>query len=441
MPSTTLGRNTREVDTENAWCHAVDGIIDTLNPGEIVTIAGDIYHHPRVSDFAKKAFSDGVRRMLMHGLYVIVLQGNHDAGRTAEVLTPIMLVDGFGDRLYVVTKPERIVVDGRGEEFVSISCFPYVAGTDEEDVAYSLEPIADADVNILVMHAAVKGAADGDKLPFFYGGDGAALDIGREAERWDVIAVGDYHEFTLLSVRGKAFYSGSLERTSSNIWDEHQPKGWVLWDTNDDPVEMVRFHEVPTRPMSDWDLGDFDLPPGAGADDVNECLAKMYSNDRLTDTLVRFKVDAFPRSEREHIDWGLVRRVKSLCTHFNFDVRYAKGEIASLSARGDRRATLAEEAAEFFANESKAIYDLAMHHLDVEAENVLILNDSVCGPDAETYDGYENCATCQGGGEVECEDCDGLGDNGGDEPCRCGGDPVQCPDCEDGMVEVTHEKA
>lgn len=377
---TTNGRNTREVDTEQAWFHAVEGI--RAAGVDLVTIAGDVVHHPRVSDHAKLAFLQGVKRLIADGIHVVIALGNHDAGRTADVLTPLLLaevLDGPGE-LHVVTDAQRIRLeirpdyeiigeDGEDEtpvlEAVSVACFPFVARGDGE--SYRLDPDPEADVNILLMHAAVKGEADGDKLPFFYGAGSQALDVGREAERWDVIACGDYHEFTRLHPTLPAFYSGSLERTSSNIWQEHCGKGWVLYDTDDAEYAL---QEVPTRDMQDWNLGDFDLPPGAGADDVNGCLQIFAENDRIEGAMVRFKIDAFPREDRQHIDWSLVREIKKRCMHFYPDIRYAKREVEDLGDRRDRGAamSLAEEAAAFFKEDEEDVRALALASLDLDAD-------------------------------------------------------------------------
>jgi DNA repair exonuclease SbcCD nuclease subunit len=374
FPSVTGGRNTREQDVEAAWRTAVDQIIATLEPGEVVTIAGDIFHHPRVSDFAKKAFLDGVRRLLAHGLVVIILQGNHDAGRTADVLTPIMLAEGMGERLYVVTEPERIRVcihpKDKGawvhpdecEAHVSVACFPFVTRAAAE--TYRLDPDPEADFNILVMHAAVNGDAGGDTLPYFYGGD-QALDVGREADRWDVIHCGDYHEFRRLHPTRCVFYPGSIERTSSNIWAEEAPKGWVLWDVSEGTME---FREIPGRPMRDieasWPM------EGPSAEVLNLELSELAEDPEIAGAIVRLKVDDFPKAERDHIDQELVRKLRGICTHFYLDLRYAKAEFTDIGDRRDRERgmTLAAEANAFFAEDPEDVRSLAIGYLGIEAD-------------------------------------------------------------------------
>ena len=270
-----------------------------------------------------------------------------------------MLAEGWSDRVHIVTTPKRIRFGG-----VSVACFPYVAMGDGK--AYKLTPDPEADVNVLLVHAAVKGDAQGDKLPYFYGAEDQALDVGKEAERWDVIAAGDYHEFTRLHPTKLAFYSGSLERTSNNIWAEKEPKGVVFYDTNTGEMELA---PVPNRDMQDWDLGDFDLPPGANAEEVNGCLQTLVLMDNLKDSIVRFKVDAFPKAEREHIDWALVRQLKSYCCHFYLDVRYKKAEAIDLGDKRENESrSLAEELVVFMKDDDPPVRDLAISFLDIAAE-------------------------------------------------------------------------
>lgn len=381
--ATHAGRNAREVDVEQAWENAVTQVI-AARP-DLVTIAGDVFHHPRVSDFAKRAFLAGLARILEEtAAYVVVLQGNHDAGRTAEVLTPIALAQvvdqdsGRKDvsgarRLYLVTEPQRIrfVVGPEWTpskdrtELVSVACFPFTTG---KQATYELAPEPKTDVNILLMHAAVKG----DHIPWFYGGD-RALDIKKEAHRWDAIILGDYHEFTRLHPEHLAFYSGSLERTSSNIWQEEAPKGWVLVDTKARTLEFV---EVPTRGMASLDVSD--LPDVPTAEVVNDLLAEVLrQGESYAGAIVRLKADDFPIEEREHIDWSLVRKLRDVCFHFYLDIRYRALEAADLGDRRERgqALSLVEEALAFFESDPREVRGLALRYLEVEADAEDVLEE------------------------------------------------------------------
>ncbi len=353
------GRNAREIDVEKAWIEAVTQIIE-YGP-DLVTIAGDIFEHPRVSSFAVREYLWGVERLLTEaGAHVIVLQGNHDAGRTADVLSPIelagVLKPTWGS-LHIVTEPERITFDRSGET-CSVACFPFVTRSTDETL-YELRPDPDADVNILCMHAAVKGAAEGDTLPHFYGGD-HALDVGRQAELWDVIACGDYHEFTRLHPERMAFYSGSLERTSSNIWQETAEKGWVAWDTETGEMEL---REVETRSMRSTE------DVSRTAEGLNLDLQHyLDSADDLPGSIRRLVVKDFPREEREHIDWSLVNRLKESCLHFYLDIRYSQTETEDLGDRRETPQTLADEANAFFSEDPEDVRETALGYMGIEAD-------------------------------------------------------------------------
>jgi DNA repair exonuclease SbcCD nuclease subunit len=363
--ATEGGRNAREIDVERAWAHAVDRIIEAQP--DLVTVAGDIFEHPRVGMHAVRAWRDGVRRIVTEtDAHLIAIQGNHDAGRTSEVLTPIV-IPGDYPRVHIVTEPKRIRLEiPRTGELVSIACFPFVALG--EEASYSLDPDPDAALNVLLMHAAVRTTAEGvDALPAFYAGE-TALDVGREADRWDVVAVGDYHEFQRLHPTALAFYSGSIERTSSNIWPEVDPKGVVVYDTGTREMELV---EIPTRLMLDYDMDDILGGDEAGwannALHVNAALHNLVGveDGKLVEgAIVRLVVDDFPRAERDQIDWALVRQLKQACLHFQLDLRWADRVSAEFGDRRERVVrSLNDEAADFFGDDPAEVRELAMAYL------------------------------------------------------------------------------
>lgn len=357
------GRNAREQDVERAWARAVQIAVDAKP--DLVTIAGDVFEHPRISSHAIKAYRDGVRRIVQETeAAVVILQGNHEAARTAESLTPLVIPDDY-ERVHVVLEPKRIRLHpphwtGEAHETVSVACLPFVVRG--EEATYRLEPDPYADVNLLLIHAPVNTSAEGvERLPVFYAGR-TALDVGRLAEQFDVIAAGDFHNFTRLHPTRAAFYSGSLERVSSNIWNETGPKGLVVGDTATGEVEFV---EVPTRAMYDWELLDWDLDPiEPSAEDVNQCLASLASDNETAGAIVRLRVDDFPREEKDAIDWAAVRQLKQTALHFQLDLRYADAAPGDF---GDRRThavrPLMDQARDFFADDPADVRDTALAYL------------------------------------------------------------------------------
>jgi len=355
------GRNAREVDVEHAWAQVVDRICDA-DP-DFVGIPGDVFHHPRVGIHSVKAWRNGIHRLVEETeAEIVVVQGNHDAAKTTETLSPIVIPDDYS-RVHILITPERVRFETRSGERVAVACFPFVKLGQE--ISYKLEPADDVDTNVLLLHAAVKTSADGKALPWFYGGAGV-LDVGREAERWDAIIVGDYHEYTQLVPDRIVLYPGSIERTSSNIWDEYEPKGLVFFDTAEQTHEFVT---VETRGMDSYDLGDFDQPPGSGADVVNETLDTILGYDGVKGHILRFVVHEFPRHERDQIDWKLVRELKTHCLHFYLDLRYAERISADLGDRRERAGrSLRDEATAFLEEDQPEIRDCAMGYLFPQEE-------------------------------------------------------------------------
>lgn len=380
---TVAGRNQREMDVERAWFAAVD-LICEAQP-DLITVAGDVFHTVRPNFHAVKAWQDGIRKLNEETqAHIVVIGGNHETPKTAETLTPNIVAADLAD---IITGPcRRGYLAHSTNEWVAIHCLPFVA-VGQEGI-YALEPDAEADLNIMVIHAAVRSSARPGALPAMYGG-AAAYDVSR-AEGFDVVCCGDYHEFTVLSapqdgrmgaydwreIRDPedprwhasplAFYSGSIERTSSNVWQEDAPKGVVLYDT---AARTMEFREVPTRPVRDYVLNAtfFDPRGPYSAADVNDTLASILTAPESADALVRLRVNDFPRGERDAIDWAAVAALKERCVHFHLDLRYAEWDIRDLGDRRERAArTLADDAQDFFAEDEPAVLEAAFSYLGLE---------------------------------------------------------------------------
>lgn len=359
--ATVNGRNAREVDVERALSRAAATIVEA-SP-DLVTIAGDVFHHPRVGSHAVKALRDFLLEVVRRtAARVVIIQGNHDAGRTAEVLTPILIPDDL-DRVYVVTTPKRIRVRAAStDELVAVSCLPFTVL--EEEATYRLDPDPEVDVNVLLIHAPVNTSADGaERLPAFYAGR-ESLDVGRLAEQFDVVAAGDYHEFHRLHPTRLAFYSGSIERTSSNIWQEGDPKGLVVYDTI---AEQLVLYEIQTRDVVSYDYHDL-ISYGVEVDSwgVNDAMTELLSW-QIDGDILRLKVDGLPRSEKDAIDWSLVRQLKERCLHFQLDISYTADDVAAGDRRDHRGRSLLEAARECFADDEEPVRELALAHLAGDA--------------------------------------------------------------------------
>jgi DNA repair protein SbcD/Mre11 len=335
--ATTRGRNTREVDVEIAFDHAIETILK--EKPDIVTVAGDIFHNLRPTMHALLAFRDGIRRLSDAGIITILISGNHEAPKTASTASP-MLIPADLPHVYARTEPDIIELNIR-DTSVSIFCVPHVSLIGKDTDGPTFEPNKECDLNILLMHAAVKSTAAPGALPYFYTGTNA-IDVGRLAEAWDAILLGDYHDFTRLHPSRSVFYSGSIERTSTNIWIEKAPKGVVFIDTSK-PGELT-FKEIPTRQMFNINLAEHsDEPPSA--DMINEIMSHALEDETVKNSIYRLFVPNFPRADRPLIDRQVERRLKGHALHFQLETRADKKELDGSTANELRSGKSLEDAA------------------------------------------------------------------------------------------------
>jgi len=205
---TGSGINQREADVAATLRRVIDRIIE-LEP-DLVLVAGDVFHTVRPTNPAiLHAFTQFSRLVqMLPDTPIVIVAGNHDTPRTTETGCILRLFSPLG--IYVVEgKEERIPLFG-GE--VSVLAVPDMAAGRP-----ALTPVPSAKHNILLLHGEIEGvlpryASTLERVPM----EISRADLG--AERWDYVALGHYHVHR--SVAPNAFYSGSLDYTSSNPWGE-----------------------------------------------------------------------------------------------------------------------------------------------------------------------------------------------------------------------------
>lgn len=333
------GTNVRTVDVADAWLSAIEAIIET-DPN-ILTIAGDVFHSPRPGVASIDVFLAGLRRLADAGIRVFIDLGNHDVPRSVG-MSPAALARRI-DSVHVAEGPTVWPrFPGVDAEAVSITMLPFVAL--KERAAYELKPDPKADVNVLVVHAAV--ASEYAKWPPWYGG-GDALDVGELAEEWDVIHCGDCHAFTRLHPDRLAFYSGATERTTTNVWQEDGPFGFVTYDTDDQ--SSLTHHAVPVRSMRSYRFEG----EGVSAGEVNDLLTGWWEDTDLDGWMLRLKIEGLPPEDREEIDWELVNLIRRKALAFQIEVEVA--QVESTDDLDVRRITILEAAERFFEDDSKPV--------------------------------------------------------------------------------------
>ena len=279
---TASGINQREADVASVFRAAIDKIID-IKP-DLVLIAGDVFHNVRPSNpailLAFTQFSRLVRAL--PDAIIVMVAGNHDAPRSAETVCILRLFAPLG--IHVVdAEPRRLTFP---EHDLSVLAVPGIPGPRP-----SLSPEPGFARNILVMHSELRGiiplaASDTERAAMQVDPDEIGYD------RWSYVAMGEYHVHRKL--HANAYYSGSIEYTSFNIWGELQEekearlrgKGLVEYDL--EKRKRVFHSLVPARPLVDLPVID-----GRGLTAVD------------IDALIRENIDAWPAG----IDDGIVRQV------------------------------------------------------------------------------------------------------------------------------------
>jgi len=373
---TPTGINQREADVAGSLKRVIDTVIE-LRP-DLVLIAGDVFHTVRPTNPAiLHAFHQFSRLMeMLPDSSVVIIAGNHDTPRTAETGCILRLFRPLG-----IT-----VVDGEAQQIriaerdLTILAVPDMPGTKPV-----LEPDPTSRYNILLLHGEIEGVLPkyGREL------DRSPMEISHKelgAERWDYVALGHYHVYR--SVAPNAFYSGSLDYTSTNPWGELaeeremgiEGKGIIEHDLAN---KTHKFHALP--PARPW----VDLAPLSGAGlspaSLDEAIRDALDNCEggIEDKIVRLVVRDVPRHILRDLDHKALREYKRKALHFHLDtrrpeiVRPEKGQAAP-----GRRASLADTVRDKLRSrllteniDREALVELGLHYLR-EA-------DLVAGPTVE----------------------------------------------------------
>lgn len=368
---TPTGINQREADVATSLRRVIDKVIE-LRP-DVVLIAGDVFHTVRPTNPAiLHAFLQFRRLMeMLPDSRVVMIAGNHDTPRTAETGCILGLFKSLGISV-VHREAERVPVP---EHDLSILAVPDMPG-----VKPLLEPDPLSKYNILLLHGEIEGVLPkyGREL------DRSPMEISHKdlaAEKWDYVALGHYHVYR--SVAPNAFYSGSLDYTSTNPWGElaeerasgiRGGKGFIEQDL---VSRSHRFHPVP--PLRRWE--DLNPVQGAGMSASALDAAIRESVDAceggLEDKIVRLVISEVPRHILRELDHKAIREYKRKALHFHLDTR--RPEIlrpkAGQAAPG-RRASLADtvraklETRPLTENiDRTALVELGLHYLR-EADSV-----------------------------------------------------------------------
>jgi hypothetical protein len=341
---TPQGINQREADVGAAFRAAVDGVI-AARPDAVI-IAGDLFHAVRPTNTAIVFAFRQLQRLVdaLPDAPVVLIAGNHDTPRSSETGSILGLFADIGVHVATTQARRWSFLDGA----LSVLAVPHAALVEEKPL---LRPEGNARHQVLVLHGEAQGVLSPEASALEYGG----LVIRPEDARpdlWTYTAWGHYH--VQRQVAPRAWYAGSLEYVSTNIWGElHEQqalgvagKGWLLVDLDTGLVTPQPI--VPPRRV-------LDLPPVDGHDLDAATLDGMLAArvaaapGGIADAVVRVVMRGVPRHVARQLDHAKIRQWKADALHFHLDVRRPDAAPRTASGAAGRRRTLPDVVAEFLA--------------------------------------------------------------------------------------------
>lgn len=339
---TPSGINQREADVAATIQRAINQII-ALAPDAIV-IGGDVFHSVRPSNpailHAYRAFLSLTQSL--PDTPIVMVAGNHDAPRTTETGCILRLFREIGVHV-ADAKAELFTFPSRS---LAVLAVPDVPGIDRP----VLTPPDGFQHRVLLMHGEVQGILPAYAAP----ADRAAIEIpinDLHAGEWSYIALGHYHVYR--EVAPSAYYSGSLDYTSTNPWGELREerengvpgKGFIEHDL---ARGTHRFHPVASsRPLLDLEPID---ASGMGATELDAALKARVETAAggIDDRVVRATVRNVPRHIVRELDHAALRDYRRRAMHFHLDTRRPEPLVRKRTGEGSpgRRATLPDILAE-----------------------------------------------------------------------------------------------
>lgn len=367
---TQAGLNQREADVASAFRRAIDQIIE-LRP-DVIVIGGDVFHTVRPTNPAILSAYTHFSRLvhMLPDAVIVMIAGNHDMPRTAETGCILRLFTSLGITV-VDAEAKSIRFDER-----DLHVFAVPDGVRPRP---RFDPDPTAKYNVLLLHDEIEGVINRfGTLTERTSGDLTLSELA--ADKWDYVALGHYHVYH--KVAPNAFYSGSIEYSSTNVWgevDEERAKrvpgkGFIEHDLD---TGEHRFHPVPLARRV------VDIPEIAGAGltaaELSEaiCAAVDACDGGIDDRIVRVIVRDVPRHVLRDLDHRKIREFKRRALHFLLDARRPMPpRIESASGAPGRRASLAETVKAMLESrdvtpgiDRKALVDLGLRYLD-EAERL-----------------------------------------------------------------------
>lgn len=298
------GFNLRELDVIEAFRESLR-LINDIKP-DLIIIAGDVFHKPRPSNLT---LFQTIHRFHVFRKYckapIVIVSGNHESVKSLESGNVLSILEKTTENLFVI--------DGTIKElefkdlqilFVGV---PYNALPELENK--TLIPDKNYKYNILSMHCSY----DSVKCPeLSKHGSEELIDSDKiNGSQWDYVALGHYHKFTELEEN--IYYSGAIERTSSNVWQEAKdPKGFIEYNLE---TKKIKFHKLET-PRKVFDIKRIDAG-SLTAEEINLRIEEEVLKIKdFENSIVRITLENIDPLAIRNLDYKKIREYRKKAVHF-----------------------------------------------------------------------------------------------------------------------------
>lgn len=315
------GVNIREKDVMRAFQESLEKIA-LINP-DLVVMAGDIFHKPRPSNFSIWATIKLLQKFRQScDAPVIMISGNHEAVKSTESGSVLNIFESVISKVKVVNDViQTISVEHLN---TSVLCIPHggLANFEKTD----LRPDKNYKYNIMVIHGTY------ENCPEIAGYGNATLIKGKEIHgtEWDYIAFGHYHSFRELAPN--TYYSGALERTTTNIWQEaKEQKGFIEFDLDN---KICTFHPLQS-PRIVIDTKRINAE-NMTAEEINlKITEEVEKIKELDNSIVRVTVVNIDSVAAGSIDYKKIREYKKTAVHFRFNPVKKDSILKLIDSKGE----------------------------------------------------------------------------------------------------------
>jgi exonuclease SbcD len=310
-PDPATGLSSRLSDFLSVFDQLVDYALD--NKVDLVLFCGDAYKSREPSQTQQREFARRINRLVVAGIPVFLLIGNHDLPNAIGRATSTEIFDTLAvQNVYVASRPDIYRIPTASGD-VQIAALPWLRrssllsreetrelnfeGINEKlqqiltgiisDFTTRLDPTLPA---ILAAHVWVAGATAGSEKSMTLGQEHALLLSNVANPAFDYVALGHIHKRQVLSQNPPTIYAGSLERL--DFGEEADDKGFYVVDVQPDGVEGKRQVSYQFQPVAGRRFLTISVTLDTNDTDPTATVVRAIAAqaDRVADAIVRLQL-------------------------------------------------------------------------------------------------------------------------------------------------------